>query len=589
MKLAKITIKNFVALKRVSLSCKDLTAIIGENNVGKSSILMALDTFFSVGTGGMRTNYFHRLMESNQEKVEPVAEIECEFTDLTDNEKSEFRIRLYEDKLILQKRYTITDEAKIEVLYRTKSKIFENEFLNIDSPVPNRTDIEEMGWQEFYPSSGKITKEQHEAAKKKIIERNNPSHRYDYVDNPRGFQNQCDKFLPEFHLVPAVREATDELRMTQASKLSGLVNSIIKRIVLRHPSFEKLKQNVSEIQKLFDPATKKEERIPGFDRIADSLSKNLSRHIKATVDLRPAIPDPTDFFKLGMNVSIDDGISGNLDEKGHGLQRTFIVSMFLTYGELLREIEREHPLEEEEEKKDLKPLIFALEEPELYLHPQLQRSVYDSLKDISKNHQVLYCTHSPFFVDLNNYRDITLLKKDESTGKTIQSQCEKELFSAPERKSLQKIYRVMNEVDPKSEMFFARKIVLAEGACEKHCYPIVAKRLGVFNHSVTLVDCGGNDKIPLYQELLNAFQLPYLVVADQDPGNKETEEKIVEIKKLCEEGKGRLLLQTPDFEKATGCEAGSKGKPMRAIRFFSDESNQISEKMKEYAEKIYGA
>lgn len=199
MKLAKITVKNFVALKSVSLSCKDLTAIIGENNVGKSSILMALDTFFSVGTGGMRTNYFHRLMESNQEKVEPVAEIECEFTDLTDNEKSEFRTRLYEDKLILQKRYSITDEAKIEVVYRTKSKIFENEFLNIDSPVPNRTDIEEMRWQEFYPSSGKITKEQHEAAKKKIIERNNPSHRYDYVDNPRGFQNQCDKFLPEFH------------------------------------------------------------------------------------------------------------------------------------------------------------------------------------------------------------------------------------------------------------------------------------------------------------------------------------------------------------------------------------------------------
>jgi predicted ATP-dependent endonuclease of OLD family len=146
----------------------------------------------------------------------------------------------------------------------------------------------------------------------------------------------------------------------------------------------------------------------------------------------------------------------------------------------------------------------------------------------------------------------------------------------------------MNEVDPKSEMFFARKIVLAEGACEKHCYPIVAKRLGVFNHSVTLVDCDGNDKIPLYQELLNAFQLPYLVVTDHDPGNKETEEKVSEIKKLCEEGKGSVLLQTPDFEKAAGCEVGSKGKPMRAIRFFMDESNQISEKMKEYAAKIYG-
>ena len=376
--------------------------------------------------------------------------------------------------------------------------------------------------------------------------------------------------------------------MTQASKLAGLVSSIINRIVLKHPSFEKLKQNVVEIKRLFDPETEKEERIPGFDRIADSLSENLSKHIAAKVDLRPAIPDPEDFFKLGMNVSLDDGISGNLDEKGHGLQRTFIVSMFLTYGELLREIEKEHPADEEEEKKTLKPLVFALEEPELYLHPQLQRSVYDTLKDISKRHQVLYCTHSPFFVDLNNYRDILLLKKEEANGKTIQLQCEKELFSTPERKSLQKIYRIMNEVDPKSEMFFARKIVLAEGACEKHCYPVISKRLGVFNHSVTIVDCGGNDKIPLYQELLNAFQLRYLVVTDQDPGNEETEKIIVEIKALCESGKGKLLLQTPNFEGASGCEAGSKGKPMRAIRFFSDENNQISEDIKGYAERIYG-
>lgn len=588
MKIEKISVKNFVALKDVSLSCKDLTAIIGENNVGKSSILMALDTFFTVGSSGMKTTYFHRVKESDQERVEPVAEIECEFTDLTDDEKSEFRTRLCEDKLILQKRYSITDDNRTEVVYLTKSKVFEDEFLNIDSPVPNRTDIEERGWQEFYLSSGRITKEIHEAAKEKIIEKTTPAHKYDYVKNPKGWQNQCDKLLPEFHLVPAVREATDELRLTQTSKLSGLVGSIINRIVLKHPSFEKLKQNVSEIQKLFDPSTKKEERIPGFDRIADSLSENLSKHIKAKVDLRPAIPDPEDFFRLGMDVSVDDGISGNLNEKGHGLQRTFIVSIFLTYGELLREIEEEHPLDEEKDKKFLRPLIFALEEPELYLHPQLQRSVYDILKDISKRHQVMYCTHSPFFVDLNNYRDIVLLKKDESNGKTIQLQCEKELFSTPERKSLQKIYRIMNEVDPKSEMFFARKIVLAEGACEKHCYPVIAKRLEVFNHSVTLVDCGGNDKIPLYQELLNAFQLPYLVVTDQDPGNEETEKKIVEIQELCEEGKGELLMQTPNFEEAAGCEAGSKGKPMRAIRFFSDDSNQVSEKMKEYAEKIYG-
>jgi len=586
MKLSKITIKNFVALKYVSLSCKELIALIGENNVGKSSVLMALDAFFSVGASGMKTGYFHRFKEGEEEKVEHVAEIECEFVDLTDNEKSEFRTRLCEDKIILQKRYTLTDEGRIEVVYRTKSKIYEDEFLNIDSPVPNRTDIEEKGWQEFYPESGRISKEHHEIAKEKIIEKTNPSFKYDYVNNPKGWQNQCDKLLPEFHLIPAVREATDELRLTQTSKLSTLINSIINRIVLRHPSFDKLKQNVDEIQKLFDPSTSEEERIPGFDKIARSLSENLSKHIKAEVDLRPAIPDPADFFRMGMDVSIDDGIVGDLDEKGHGLQRSFIVSIFLTYGQLLREIEKEYPLEEEKEKYS-KPIIFAFEEPELYLHPQLQRSVYDTLREISRHNQILYCTHSPFFVDLNNYKDIVLLKKDESSGITCQLQCQKELFSTPERKSLQKIYRILNEVDPKSEMFFARKIVLVEGPCEKHCYPVIARRLGIFNHSVTLVDCGGNKSIQLYQELLNAFQLPYLVVTDEDPENEKSQEDIAEIRKLCSEGKGETLLQEPNFEEASECEKGTKHKPRKGISFFSEDENPITDKIKTYAKKIY--
>jgi len=338
MKLERIKIKNFVALKEVTLTFKDLTAIIGENNVGKSSVLMALDAFFSVGMSGMKSGYFHRYKEGEEEKTEPSTEIECEFKNLTGTEKSEFRTRLCEDKLILQKRYTFTEERKIEVIYRTKNKVYDDEFLNIDSPVPTRAEVEEKGWQEFYPSSGRITKEHHEAAKERIIEQTNPTSKYDYVNNPKGWQNLCDKFLPEFCLVPAVRQATDELKLTQTSKLSLLINSIINRIVLKHPSFEKLKQNVEEIQKLFDPKTNEEERIPGFDKIAKSLSENLSKHIKAEVDLRPAVPDPADFFRLGMNVSVDDGIIGDLEEKGHGLQRSFIVSMFLTYGDLLREI-----------------------------------------------------------------------------------------------------------------------------------------------------------------------------------------------------------------------------------------------------------
>ena len=48
MKLSKIIIENFRSYShRVELSIEQITAIIGKNDIGKSSILDALDTFFN--------------------------------------------------------------------------------------------------------------------------------------------------------------------------------------------------------------------------------------------------------------------------------------------------------------------------------------------------------------------------------------------------------------------------------------------------------------------------------------------------------------------------------------------------------------
>ena len=46
---------------------------------------------------------------------------------------------------------------------------------------------------------------------------------------------------------------------------------------------------------------------------------------------------------------------------------------------------------------------FILEEPELYLHPQAQRSLFDSLQELSAENQVLLCTHSSSFINIDNY------------------------------------------------------------------------------------------------------------------------------------------------------------------------------------------
>ena len=68
----------------------------------------------------------------------------------------------------------------------------------------------------------------------------------------------------------------------------------------------------------------------------------------------------------------------------------------------------------------------------------------------------------------------------------------------------------------RGELFFARKVVLAEGSTEKTILPLLAEKLGIFRHDFTLIDCGSKDSMPSYLQLLNKFRIPYVAVYDRD-------------------------------------------------------------------------
>ncbi|HEL0631712.1 TPA: AAA family ATPase, partial [Streptococcus equi subsp. zooepidemicus] len=47
MKISNIIIKKFRSIKEASFDMKDITAIVGENNAGKTGILRALNSVFN--------------------------------------------------------------------------------------------------------------------------------------------------------------------------------------------------------------------------------------------------------------------------------------------------------------------------------------------------------------------------------------------------------------------------------------------------------------------------------------------------------------------------------------------------------------
>ena len=66
--------------------------------------------------------------------------------------------------------------------------------------------------------------------------------------------------------------------------------------------------------------------------------------------------------------------------------------------------------------------VLAIEEPEIYLHPQAQRQLYKSFRalaypvDGSSGTQIFYTTHNPSFVDAQCAYEIEMLSKDKNRG-----------------------------------------------------------------------------------------------------------------------------------------------------------------------------
>lgn len=64
------------------------------------------------------------------------------------------------------------------------------------------------------------------------------------------------------------------------------------------------------------------------------------------------------------------------------------------------------------------PILLLFDEPGSALHPAAQRSIAKLISSLSRRHQVIYSTHSPFMIDWNFPQRIRLFSRDHDTGRT---------------------------------------------------------------------------------------------------------------------------------------------------------------------------
>lgn len=122
-----------------------------------------------------------------------------------------------------------------------------------------------------------------------------------------------------------------------------------------------------------------------------------------------SLPEIESFFKTGNIALSENGIETKSSEKGTGMQRALALALIQVYADI----------SSSDENGTSKPILFFIDEPETFLHPQAQNKLLDALEKISDKSQIFIITHSPYL--LKKYKkethSMSIFSKDEGLNK----------------------------------------------------------------------------------------------------------------------------------------------------------------------------
>jgi energy-coupling factor transporter ATP-binding protein EcfA2 len=207
--------------------------------------------------------------------------------------------------------------------------------------------------------------------------------------------------------------------------------------------------------------------------------------------------------------------------------------------------------------------LLVIDEPELMLTPQAQRHLYRLLRSlVEAGNQVVYATRAPALLDAVHHEEIVRL--DMSRRRRLRVHHSPSAVLTDEQR-----VRLAAEFDhERTEMFFARAVVLVEGQTERLALPLVFRALGHDPDAlgISIVEVGGKGNLVLIARVLAELRIPHLIVHDSDrgrPGWHENEQ----IRRQA--GNAPVIQLDPDFEGVAGIRAHDD-KVFHAWRRFHD-------------------
>lgn len=495
MKLVGLIVKNFRGYsKETVLNIGDLTALIGKNDAGKSTLLEALEIFFN-----------NKLVYCEKDDLSVkcsgetnTIEISCVFSDfptsLTIDSSSETSLAseylLNEDNLLQIKKSYKCSAAKpksvttIVCLHPTEDKY--HDLLQLkQKDLKNRATT--LG----------VNEESYDARNNASIRsaiwrvcndlKLQPTEVYVDLAESKKIYSVLETYLPEFALFQSDRtssdsdkEIADPMGVAVSQALQGLNQEISTiKAEVQKKAMESAKRTLEKLKEM-DPS------------LADSLIPEFKSE-----------PKFDSLFKL--SVKSDDGIS--INKRGSGVRRLILLNFFRA--------EAERKLAENEKQNNI---IYAFEEPETSQHPSHQKMLIESFIKLSEkgNCQVLLTTHTPSLGELLPLESLRLITKDSEFDNIIQQGSEDIYLKIIDTLG------ILSESIPQS----AKGVLLVEGKADitffEHLCDVLKEKNDIActlkEKGIAILPIGGcnNLKDWVTRRLIDQFNLPWAVIIDSD-------------------------------------------------------------------------
>ena len=342
--------------------------------------------------------------------------------------------------------------------------------------------------------------------------------------------------IPFFYIEPQ-RDIIDDLK-SKSSYLGRMLSHIVDEY-----NEEDLADLERKIRELNEATIQNSTTLTDIQTMLAEVDSALDRH-DSQVTITPFAKKLRD---LNKNMSIQYGDAHDsfpMDYHGMG---TRSWSSIMTFKAFLKH--NTDMIEHSDADAKIYYPIIAFEEPEAHLHSNAQKQLYSQIADMKG--QKIIATHSPYIAASADLSEINVIYKNGNQVKCGNLEPQN-LEDGEPRKLRQKV------INTYGEMFFSKAIVLFEGETEDQALPIFAEKFfgkPAFTYGINFISVGGAGQYAPFIYFCRKYNIPWYIFSDGEENTKKKVEKAVQkalgddTKKLAACQNIFVIAHDADFER----------------------------------------